>query len=81
MAHLLLLLTLLALLGALLLLALALLEQSLRHEDLVLSRDAPICDMSVGPLAKQHDVGCRSEELRHSGLLALMHSPLSTLYV
>ena len=42
-------LALLSLLGALLLLALALLEQGLRHQDLVLGRDAPVGKVSVGP--------------------------------
>ena len=34
--------------------------------------------MSVGPLMQPHSAGYRGEELRHSGLLALMHSPLRT---
>jgi hypothetical protein len=49
-AHLLLGVTIGSLLSALLLLALALLEQSLRHQDLILGRDAPAMIVSVGPL-------------------------------
>ena len=73
-------LTLSSLLGALLLLGLALFEQSLRDEDLVLSRDAPTVALLVGPL--EHTTRwLYSSERRTAAqwLLALMHSPLSTL--
>ena len=50
-AYLLLLFTVLGLVGALLLLTLALLEQSLRYQDLVLGWSSPTAQrMSVGPL-------------------------------
>ena len=72
-------LTLGSLVGSLLLSGLALLEKGLRDENLVLGRDAPIHILSVGPQEQNHvAVVAPSEEVRHSGLLALMHSPLST---
>ena len=75
-AYLLLLFTVLGLVGALLLLTLALLEQSLGDQDLVLGWSSTITQrMSVGPLMVALPP---SEELRHSRRLALMHSPLST---
>ena len=75
LAYLLLFFTILGLVGALLLLTLALLEQSLGDQDLVLGWSSPTQIMSVGPLVVAL---APSEELRHSRRLALMHSPLST---
>ena len=82
MSYLLLLFPLLCLVGSLLFLALALLEQSLRNKDLILGRDAPVMQtMLVGQLACLLEGIVPNEELRHSGLLALMHSSSDTLNV
>lgn len=72
-AHLLALFALLSLLGALLLLGLALLEQSLRYQDLILGRNAPRCSVSChaghvvlrGRSAAQWSAGSHAFSIKH----------------
>ena len=66
-----------AALGASLLLALALHQQGLGHQDFVLGRDGPARDMSVDLRAS---VRCAlwAKKCGTVVLLALMHSPLHT---
>lgn len=67
-------LTLLGLLGALLLLGLALLEKGLWHQNLVLSWDAPVWKVSRPACV----LLLGAKNCGTVGVLALMHSPLST---
>lgn len=71
--------TLLGLLGTFFLLALALLEQSLGDQNLVVSSDSPeIAGQSIRSMPRRLRMTL-GEELRHRVRLALMHSSLRAL--